>query len=613
MHSRNIVLYIFVSVISSSILSGQELTEKKDTTALYRNIESYSRQSKLKTSLFHLIFKPLATRSGKKAAKNKGYKKLIQKPYNSFEGKIIRRIEVVSCDPFGYSVSDTSSVKMNFLGRAGNSLHVKTQEITLRNLMLIHKNDQFNSRLVKESERLVRSQNYVHDVSFYVVAAGEGNDSVDIHIREVDYWSIIPQGSVSHSGFRIGFTDKNFLGTGHEFRDTYSSSKNRGYKIFLADYFIPNFRNTYTMANLHYEADGNGYFNRSAVIDRPFFSPFAKWAAGISFASRFKKDSLTYTDSTYIPMSLKFRTQDFWVGKAIQILGTDYDSDIITNLILAIRYLRIRYSDKPLELYDPVHAYSNEDFYLGTIGISARKYVQDRYIFKYGVIEDVPVGRVLGLTAGFQVKPDSRRFYAGLQFSAGDYYQWGYLSTHLEYGTFLHGSLREQGVLTAGADYFSGLFEIGRWKLRQFVKPRFTIGMNRFPYDSLTLKEDYGLNGFNSTDLSGTIRMLFTLQTQLYAPWYLFGFRVGPFITYSVGMLGDSKSGFKKSKAYSQIGLGVLIKNDFLIFSTFQISISFYPVIPGAGHDIFKLNSYRTSDFGFRDFELNKPSNVSFR
>ena len=51
--------------------------------------------------------------------------------------------------------------------------------------------------LVKESERLIRSQNFVNEVSFYVVAAGEAYDSVDIYIRELDKWSIIPVGSVS--------------------------------------------------------------------------------------------------------------------------------------------------------------------------------------------------------------------------------------------------------------------------------------------------------------------------------------------------------------------------------------------------------------------------------
>ena len=76
---------------------------------------------------------------------------------------------------------------------------------------------------------------------------------------------------------------------------------------------------------------------------------------------------------------------------------------------------------------------------------------------------------------------------------------------------------------------------------------------------------------------------------------------------------GDAETRFKNSKVYSQIGVGVLIKNENLVFNTFQISVSFYPLIPGIGQDIFKMNSFRTSDFGFRDFEIGKPAKVIYR
>ena len=197
--------------------------------------------------------------------------------------------------------------------------------------------------------------------------------------------------------------------------------------------------------------------------------------------------------------------------------------------------------------------------------------------------------------------------------SFGSYNEWGYLSSNFEYGTFFHESNAEQGVFTAGVNYFTGLFEMGKWKFRQFVKPQVTIGVNRFSYDSLTLNEGYGLDGFNSPALSGTNRLLFTLQTQSYSPWTFAGFHFGPYITYTLGMLGNSETRFKTSKIYSQLGLGVLIKNQNLVFNTFQLSISFYPLIPGIGQDIFKMNSFRTTDFGFRDFETGKPSNVIYQ
>jgi hypothetical protein len=339
----------------------------------------------------------------------------------------------------------------------------------------------------------------------------------------------------------------------------------------------------------------------------------AKWAAGASFASEIKKDSLKEINSGYVPINLKFKTQDYWGGIAQRIFKGGTEKERVTNLILALRYLHIRYFEKPSEFIDPLHIYLSENFYFTTIGISTRKYVQDKYVFKYGVTEDVPVGNVFELTGGYQIKNNSGRPYLGMRFSWGSYYEWGYLSSNFEYGTFFHASHSEQGVVTAGINYFTGLIEIGKWKFRQFVKPQVTIGINRFSYDSLTLNDGYGLDGFNSSSLSGTKRILLTLQTQSYSPWNLIGFRFGPYLIWSMGMVGDEASGFKDSKMYSQLGLGVLIKNENLVFNTFQISISFYPLIPGIGRNIFKGNSFKTTDFGFRDFVIGKPAKAIYQ
>ena len=609
---KNFSAFFFISFLISDFAFAQQDSVKTDSTHLYENIESFSKRSKFTKFMYRLVFKPVAPVLKKKAVKKKGYKDLLQKPYSNFEGKSIRNIDIITLDPFGYSATDTSVVSQNILYRAGNAIHIKTHDITIRNLLLFHKNEPFNSLLVKESERLIRSQKYVHEVSFYVVAAGRKSDSVDIFIRELDKWSIIPAGSVSTSGIRVDLTDKNFLGSGHEFQNAFTRDFTKGINFFNTNYTIPNIRNTYISTNLHLVSDGYKNFTRSLAVDRPFYSPVTKWAAGALVASRFKKDTLKVINSADIPIDLKFNIQDYWAGKAQQIFKGSTEDEFITNLILAVRYQRIRYSEKPSELIDPLNIYSNEDFYSASIGISTQKYVQDKYIFKYGVTEDVPVGKVYGLTGGYQVKNNTGRLYLGLRFSSGNYNTWGYLSSNFEYGTFFKSSVAEQGVIEAEVNYFTELFEIGRWKFRQFVKPQMTIGINRFSYDSLTLNDGNGLDGFRSPSLSGTNRLLLTLQIQSYTPWRIIGFRFGPYLVCSFGMLGDETTGFINNKVYSQIGLGVLIKNENLVVNRFQISISFYPLIPGIGQNIIKMNAFRTTDFGFRNFETGKPATMIY-
>ena len=104
------------------------------------------------------------------------------------------------------------------------------------------------------------------------------------------------------------------------------------------------------------------------------------------------------------------------------------------------------------------------------VGISSRKYVRQTYIFRFGTIEDVPVGFTLGLVVGYQLK-NQYRSYWGLRHSWGNFYKLGYFGSRIEYGTFINANYRTQGILSVSTDYFSNLFSIGSWKFRQLVGP----------------------------------------------------------------------------------------------------------------------------------------------
>ncbi|HCX99954.1 MAG TPA: hypothetical protein DG754_07430 [Bacteroidales bacterium] len=584
---RIVVILFFVSLIANDFAFAQETSAPKDSTLLYKKIETYSDRSKLTRFMYHLFFKPVAPNLQQKEKR----KIQIQKPYSTFEGKIIRNIKIVTLDPFKNSIGDTITSSPNFLLRAGNRIHIKTRTSTIRNLLLIRKNQPFDALRVKESERLVRSMGYITDVSFYVEEVAESPDSVDIFIRELDKWSLIPGGSISSSRITFKLKDNNFLGLGHEFQNNLVWNHSTDNYAYQTKYFVPNFRNTFINSTLQYGTDEYGNFIKSIAIDRPFFSSFAKWAAGVNFSQHLYNETLELPNS----MHYKYNQQDYWAGNSILVFKGRTEFKRTTNFISSARFTRTHYLEKPLETVDTLQFHTDENFFLTSLGISSRQYVKDKFIFKFGVTEDVPVGRVISLTSGYQIKNCVGRIYMGGRFSSGKYHSWGYLSSNFEYGTFLRESKAEQGVFSADINYFTNLIEIGRWKFRQFVKPQIIIGINRTDYDSLTINNEYGLRGFNSPILSGHSRMVLTSQTQLYAPWNFIGFRFGPYFTFSLGMLGDAEKGFRSSKLYSQIGLGIIIKNENLVLNTFQISISFYPEIPGIGNNLFKLNSFQTA------------------
>jgi hypothetical protein len=130
----------------------------------------------------------------------------------------------------------------------------------------------------------------------------------------------------------------------------------------------------------------------------------------------------------------------------------------------------------------------------------------------------------------------------------------------------------------------------------------------------LTFNEgDAGIEGFSSTKLFGTKKLLVTFQTQGYSPWRVWGFRFNPYFNCSLGMLGQENIDFKGSKIYSQFGVGIIISNDYLVFHSFQFSFSYYPNIPGDAGSIFKTNSIKTYDFGLQNFDISKPIIVPYQ
>ncbi|HEY4619083.1 MAG TPA: hypothetical protein VIH09_12895 [Flavobacterium sp.] len=605
--SRNqkiVLLLLMLLGVQNSF--SQIIKTEKDSVDIYKNIQTYSKKNKFTKFMHGLIFKP---------AKSKKYIPIV-KPKKRIvsDGKIIRNINIITLDPFGYSDIDTTRKPKNWGERTGNRLHLKTKELAIKNLLLFKKNTPYNALKIQESERIIRSQKFVNRVTITEELASAKSDSVDVTIRVLDSWSSIPKIVISGSKNSLGLNERNFFGIGHQFDYRFTNRSSDGKTANNLAYTIPNIRNTFIKTTLKYHINLDNYYEKSIAIERPFYSPLTKWAAGIALDQQFRKDTLQGPDLIYVNQNFKYSSHDFWIGKAVQILKGSSENAKTTNLIISGRFLNINYLESPEIAYDPINFYTAEKFFLSGIGITTRNFIEDKYIFKNGIIEDVPIGRIFGISLGYQYKNDNWRPYLGGQVSFGNYHKWGFLSANFEIGTFFNKSQTEQTAFSFQANYFTKLTEFGKWKLRQFIKPQVVIGLNRQNSlgDQLTINENYGIQGFNSA-VYGTNKMVLTLQTQAYAPNDVWGFRMNPYFNYSIALLGKNENGNKTSKAYSKIGVGVIINNDYLVFSSFQISLAYYPVIPFKGENIFQTNAFETGDFGLQDFELSKPRTVLYK
>ncbi len=616
-----------------SVPPPQDTLRTAGDSLKYKAIEDLSKKNKFTRFLHSLLFKPLNESVPKAPGKRKS-KKIKPKP--SFEGKIVREINITTLDPFGYTVQDTSKHPRDFLTKTGNTLHIKTQVIIIKNLLLFKKNEPYDSLLVKESERLIRSQRYVQEVKFIIVPVSKKSDSVDVFIRVQDVWSLIPSFQFSKSSADFGFTDHNLAGLGSTFQGNTHIDRITGKSATRISYLKPNIRNTYISlrvqflftdvnslveenrfsrsyystisSNLPYIFSGNQALVRSFELSREFYSPLTKWAGGI-FAGQMITAQGYVADDTIRYLSARTNIQDLWGARAWQLFKGNPNHDGTTNLIFSLRALRIRY---PREVSAPEgpEIFYNQNIYFAGLGISSRRYARDRYIFNYGKVEDVPLGKEFGITLGYDVQHEQRGYF-GLKAAWGDYFRFGYLSSQFEYGTFFDKEGFHQEVIVARINYFTRLLNIGNWKIRQFVRPTLIFGIRRLPGDNLTFGDL--MKGFGETDEPAQHLVVLSLQTQSYAPWNLAGFHFGPYLFVTMGMLGTEASGFSNSRLYALMGIGVLIRNDYLMFNTFQVSLAFYPYIPGRGYNVFKANAYKTNHYGFLDFDISKPKIADYR
>ncbi|MDN3676808.1 hypothetical protein QWY90_05720 [Flavobacterium paronense] len=605
--------FFFIIFFACQTSQAQEKNSGNDSVKVYKNIENYSKKTKFNKFVYRLLFKSQRSNTAG-IQKNARKRFLIKKTFDRNEGKIIREIRIETLDPFGYAVDNYKDVPEKGFEKFGNRLHLKTKNWTIRNLLLFKKNEPLDSLIAKESERLIRRQRYVRSVIIKPIEIPNCKDSVDVSVRVLDSWTLIPTGAISGSRGNFDLIERNFFGLGHEIENDFTKRFDDKKSAYTARYTINNIKNTFIKTTFAYENDLNNNITRSARIERQFFSPLTRLAGGAYFENRFYVDSLPDATNVFENQNFKLQTQQYWIGHSFKIFGGKSEDFRTTNLVTTLGYKKVDYFNKPTLQYDPPQFFAPEKLYLATIGINTQKFSEDKYLFNFGVIEDVPYGQVYAITGGFQDKNNNKRAYFSGRFAYGNYFNFGYLSTNIELGSFFNKGYTEQTTLRIEANYFTNLLSIGSWRIRQFIKPTLVIGYHRESIikDRVTISEENGISGFDNPLLNGTKKLFTTFQTQTYLPGNWHGFHFSPFFNMTLGLLGDETNKVFNDKLYSIFSLGALINNDYLVFNSFQISFSFYPSIPFQGTNVFKTNTFKNNDLSLPDFQIGEPTIVPY-
>lgn len=310
---------------------------EKDTTEIFANLKEKNKSSKLGRLFNKMVYKN-SRRSAAPVVETQ-----INRHLERGEGKIIRKINITTLDPFGYSEKDTLKKPEKAVELWGNRLHLKTKKFTVRNFLLFKEGDVFDSLKVKESERLIRTQRYVRRVMITAIPTSSP-DSVDVAIRELDSWTIYPSGSVSTSSMRVKLTDRNFGGFGHDVTVQYTRRFKEDKQGAYFSYAVNNIQNTFIRSSVVFNQDPWGNYVKGVSLNRPFYSPYAKWAGGFSAQQRFRRDSLPDQNMKYSLESIKYNTYDYWAGYSIALNNRNAT---ITNLRTSLRFVKENYHSIP--------------------------------------------------------------------------------------------------------------------------------------------------------------------------------------------------------------------------------------------------------------------------
>lgn len=602
-------IFVFIFCLSSLGVQAQEIIQEKDSISIYKDINDFSRRSKFSHFIYKLLFRESALK----------VENIIPVPTKKHEngvgehqeGKIIRNITIETLDPFGFSVSNVKKKPKRKLENFGNAVHIKTKEITIRNIMLFKKYDKLDSKLLQESERLIRSQRYVREVDIVAIDIPNSVDSVDVTIRALDSWTLIPTGSLSSNESSVKITERNILGFGHLISGNIKNRFNTNESAVYGQYSINNIKNTYIKLDLDYANEYNNDSRRSININRPFYSVIAKNAGGVFFENRMQTEQFP-VDDLLNPQVISYDLQEYWYGRAFKINSKSNPNRYFNNLVLALTYNQKNFGRQPDVVLDPSLYFLKEKNWVGMIGFSKQKFYQDTFLFNFEIEEDIPYGENIALIIGHQEKNSTSRMYSGISVSYGKKFKMGYFSGVAEWGSFYNSGSTEQTTFKLGLNYFSPLLHVGSWRFRQFIKPTFICGNNRDASfkDRLNLLESDGLPGFNSR-LNGVQKWSVSFQTQSYIPGSWYGFRFSPYFNATLGSIAGENA-LLSSKVYSKFSIGALINNDFLIFNSFQISFSYYPTIPFEGDNIMKINSFENNNLTLYDFQLSKPAYIRY-
>ena len=469
---------------------------------------------------------------------------------NSLDKRTIGKVRIVRQQIFDTSKPDENKL----LYRLANRYHVLTRDSTVRAQLLFREGDDYDPRLLQESERILRENSFLWDAKVTAECTQAG--MVDVTVVTRDVWTLTPGISLSRAGgqneFGLDINDSNLLGTGADLRFEYEDDIDR--ESFAVSFRDRQLGKSRIALGALYSDNDDGH---RAVLSagRPFFALDTRWSVAGTFVDDERIQALWalgeevadyQQESSFVSAQYGWSSglQQGWVRR--WTVGAAYDDDVFeaatsTALFDAVPTDRkFVYPFVGFELLqDKFETSKNldqidrtEDLFLGTrfsgtLGWSSES---------FGALEDA---LIFNLNAGTSFGSQTKNL---LLLESG----WR--------GRVQNSRLRNS-VLRTGARFYRNQSE----KRLFFAAVIADWGHGLDLDNPLRLGGDTGLRGYPARYQNGSSRALITLEQRYFTDWYPFRlFRVGGAIFADAGRTwGDNPVGGPSRGWLSNVGVGL--------------------------------------------------------
>ncbi|MBN1253380.1 MAG: hypothetical protein JXR51_00195 [Bacteroidales bacterium] len=523
-----------------------------------------------------------------------------------YEGKIIGTIKFKSLDIFGGSVSDTSLYTKSKVFKSIENTHINTRNSALRKNLLFKSGNKIDPIIFADTERKLRSLAYISDARILIETREFNREVVDIIIVTKDNYSLAIDGALSSlQDWHVRVTDKNFLGLGNELSNTLFYDKS-DYPIYGYNgyYVIDNIASSFIKGEINYLSTAQ---SNHLIFDfkRNFISVKTKYGGGLSFGQINENWTYYYRDSTFaIPFKRNFA--DLWIGRAFIIDKKNKKKSVV----LSSRFYFQNHLKRDIVNADTNQFLHNNKIALASIIYRNRDFYKTSMLLEYGLIEDVPIGLLLQITGGTEFGEFQNRNYFSIKAGKALILKSDkYIAISANYGSYFNKLKNEEALAKFNFRYFSNLQKFRIYKFRQVVELSYTESFNSLYYQNFSFSNEiYGINSFSPR---GVQKASLNFETISFLPICFYKFKFAAYNFIDMGFINSNTNLYNKENFYTGFGFGLRISNKNLVFSTLNISFSFYPKINNGAAN-YLLNFEANDSKLFKEIDITKPDILKF-